>query len=241
MVLQEGRPLPHNQWQLEVENWFKATLAAAQGWTVELATGPSDPRIMEWLQAPVNPDEGLQCKNQVRTSCPRSCVLCRTCVPDFAQQKILTTAYVNFNTFGLSLTLALGALIILFSWLLEPIIAFFQRRRQLDTYARLEWATNETLQLQRLAHEELGLGTWHGTAEAVPYTDGGQKLAVLDVADPEHPRLKAPPVPFDEELVVRDEEGRKESDQDGMADSVRLSGKIPGVVTEVRAREDVEI
>lgn len=208
-------PLPHNQSQLEVENWFKATLAAAQGWTVELATGPSDPRIMVWFQAPVNPDGGLQCKNQ----------------------KILTTAYVNFNTFGLSLTLALGALIILFSWLLEPIIAFFQRRRQLDTYARLEWATNETLQLQRLAHEELGLGTWHGAAEAVPYTDGGQKLAVLDVADPEHPRLKAPPVPFDEELV---DEGRKVSDPDDLADSVRLSGKTPGVVTEVREREDIE-
>lgn len=67
-----------------------------------------------------------------------------------------------------------------------------QTRRGANVYARLEWGTNETLQLQRLAHEELGVGTWEGCAGDVPVTKRGERLAVLDLGDLDHPRLKAP-------------------------------------------------
>lgn len=56
----------------------------------------------------------------------------------------------------------------------------------------LEWFSNETLQLQRMAHEELGLGgVWSGCTGpgAIPVTDKGELLGVLDVLDPGHPRL----------------------------------------------------
>ncbi len=46
------------------------------------------------------------------------------------------------------------------------------------------------LQLQRLAHEELGLGTWGGTADDYPLTQPGECLATVDISDPEHPKLK---------------------------------------------------
>lgn len=62
-------------------------------------------------------------------------------------------------------------------------------------YARLEWFTNDALQTQRLAHEELGIeATWNGCAgvRAVPITEKGEMLAVLDISDPKHPRLRAP-------------------------------------------------
>ena len=55
-----------------------------------------------------------------------------------------------------------------------------------------EWFSNDKLQLQRMAHEELGLGgTWSGCTgpHTIPITEKGQLLGVLDVSDPDHPRL----------------------------------------------------
>lgn len=59
-------------------------------------------------------------------------------------------------------------------------------------YQNLEWVSNETLQLQRMAHEELGLGSWSGTATAssIPITAPGEQLATLDISDKRHPILK---------------------------------------------------
>ncbi|KAL0259681.1 hypothetical protein SLS55_005418 [Diplodia seriata] len=173
-------PLPANQWQLEMEHWFKAELARLQANFVEYATGPLDPAMRQWLVPQQSAADRYFCHNQ----------------------KILTTAYTNFNTFGLCLTLALGVLIIVISYSLEPLVSCAQKRwRSLDKYSRLEWCANETLQLQRLAHEELGLGTWHGGVDAVPVTEAGECIGMLDLADLDHPRLKAPPVGLDEVLA----------------------------------------
>ncbi|KAL1615965.1 hypothetical protein SLS56_011613 [Neofusicoccum ribis] len=191
--LSEGMqgPLPDNQWQLDVENWFAISLAALQGWMVELATGPSDSKFLDWIDSPTSEGGRYWCKNQ----------------------KILTTAYTNFNTFGLCLTLILGTIIITVSYSLEPLVSWIQKRRRLDTYSRLEWCTNETLQLQRLAHEELGLGTWSGAAGNIPFTEPGEMLAMLDLSRPHHPRLKAPPANF-EDLLATGTSGKQVPDHE---------------------------
>lgn len=59
-------------------------------------------------------------------------------------------------------------------------------------YAHLEWTTNTVLQLQRLAHEELGLGTWSGCADTVPTTKAAEVMASLDVTNIHHPVLSMP-------------------------------------------------
>ncbi|GME28574.1 cytochrome p450 protein [Neofusicoccum parvum] len=142
-----------------------------------MAAGPSDSRISDhWLKRASTSAEKQLCKNQ----------------------KILTTAYTNFSVFGLATILVVGGLIIIISYALEPLVAWIQRRRNLDVYSRLEWTMNETLQLQRLAHEELGLGTWRRCNEDVPVTEGRERLGVLDLSDRKHPRLKAPPTSFEE-------------------------------------------
>lgn len=46
------------------------------------------------------------------------------------------------------------------------------------------------LQLQRLAHEEICVGTWSHATEDIPVTKSGELLAALDLADREHPRLQ---------------------------------------------------
>ncbi|KAB2576410.1 hypothetical protein DBV05_g5000 [Lasiodiplodia theobromae] len=205
-------PLPSNQWQLEVEHWFTIWLSTLQGSFVVAATGPSDPEVMRWVETPQNDAE----KN-----------ICRS-------QKIITTAYTNFNTFGLCLTLVVGAIIIILSYTIEPVARCLQRRRHLDTYSRLEWCANETLQLQRMAHEELGAGTWHDGAEAVPYTDNGQKLATLDITNRDHPTLKALPANFEELLARRNADDQslpsKEGDEaasDKASSDHTISGKLP--------------
>ncbi|KAL0253479.1 hypothetical protein SLS55_010458 [Diplodia seriata] len=113
------------------------------------------------------------------------------------------TVYMNFSLLGIIIIFALGGTIIVISYTLEPFISWLQKRHyNLDTYSRLEWCTNETLQLQRLAHEELGAGTWSRADEAIPVTGPDERLALLDLADLKHPRLKRPPVLLDQELAV---------------------------------------
>lgn len=59
-------------------------------------------------------------------------------------------------------------------------------------YAYAEWKTGSTLQLQRLAHEGMGMGSWSKTGTSVPVTEPGDALAVLDVVDLNHVRLVRP-------------------------------------------------
>lgn len=73
---------------------------------------------------------------------------------------------------------------------MECIVRSFHRRKGLDHFAYLEWVTNDTFQLQRLAHEELGCGRWESGADDIPRTAMGDRLALLDVSDLEHPKLQ---------------------------------------------------
>ncbi|KAB2571688.1 hypothetical protein DBV05_g9664 [Lasiodiplodia theobromae] len=170
-----SNPVPDNQWEKEVELWWQGTLAALQLLVTEQVTGPSMVEAQQLFSKPQTKEEKLRCENQ----------------------KIRSTAYTSFSTLGLAIIFSLGGTFIILSYTLEPCVAYIQRKRNLDVYHRLEWATNGTLQLQRLAHEELGLGTWTRAATEVPVVvasaTGGTKLAVVDVSDVEHPVLVAPP------------------------------------------------
>lgn len=127
------------------------------------------------------------------------------------KQKILSTAYTNFSVLGLVIILVVGGLIILISYTLETIIVFIEKRRGITKHSLLEWFTDETFQLQRLAHEELGVGTWEGCVgtRAVPVTEKGQLLAVLQFQDPQHPTLK----PTHKSTVRTDSPTSQDSDE----------------------------
>lgn len=58
-------------------------------------------------------------------------------------------------------------------------------------YAYLEWITNETLQLHRVAHEGPNKAdeTWSRCTSWVPTTAPGALLSSLDISDLKHPRL----------------------------------------------------
>ncbi|KAJ8133021.1 hypothetical protein O1611_g602 [Lasiodiplodia mahajangana] len=166
----QGR-LPSNQWQLDVIRWsdiFKASLQAGF-----LSTAYFNPANSSLLGVRTN------------FEAPEFLMLCNN-------QKIRSTSYGSFSLFGLLFTFILGFLIISTSYLLEPISKFLYNRWGYKEYAHLEWTTNATLQLQRLAHEELGFGTWSKGTDEVPATKNGELLACLDITNPIHPVLGSP-------------------------------------------------
>ncbi|KAF2820131.1 hypothetical protein CC86DRAFT_429685 [Ophiobolus disseminans] len=161
-------PLPDHQWQLDIEHWHAATLVAMQGSAVDAAMGPSAESMKKFWPGPENGPERRRCGNQ----------------------KILSDAHSNFSIFGLAFTFVVGGLIIIASFVLESPPGFVRRYyRDKHVYSRLEWCANGTLQLQRLAHEELGLGHWSACTQDVPITRKGEMLGLLYFRDPEHPVL----------------------------------------------------
>lgn len=166
-------PLPSDQWQRDVLYWQGVSMAALQMATVEVATGPTDASMYRYVQKTLPDQSGDQ-----------SCY----------SQKIKSTGYTSFSVLGLVTTLVVGGLIILASALIEPLCAFIQRRYKKGTYRRLEWVTNETLQLQRMVHEELGLGTWTGASARLPVTELDERLGVLDITDESRPVVVRSPI-----------------------------------------------
>ena len=58
-------PLPSDQWQREVENWFNITLTSIQSAFVEATTGPNNPSLDDWRIKANTTDAIELCRNQV--------------------------------------------------------------------------------------------------------------------------------------------------------------------------------
>jgi hypothetical protein len=71
-LLQSGLQgsLPNNQWQREVENWYGATLAELQRQTVNYATGPTEPALLQVLERPQTEGERRLCRSVVSSPSP---------------------------------------------------------------------------------------------------------------------------------------------------------------------------
>lgn len=187
-------PMPDNQWQLDVQHWHATAIAALQSRFVNSAIGliRSHPNVEPIFRFASAPAEKQLCN-----------------------QKTHAADYISFSLFGIGITLIIGGLIILLSFIAEPILAYhissssshwkWRRRRRQDqersqtprscshTYSHYEWVSNETLQLQRLAHEGLGIGTWSGAMKTIPLTEPKEALGVLEFSDnPKHPKLRLP-------------------------------------------------
>lgn len=68
---------------------------------------------------------------------------------------------------------------------LEAIISALYRRRHRGEYAFLEWASTETLQLQRMAFQGVKSGSWSGYTRAVPMPlSSGETMVNLPVKYP---------------------------------------------------------
>lgn len=77
--------------------------------------------------------------------------------------------------------------LLIVSLTIELLTGWMGKNIERDNYQQFEWMSNDTLQLQRFAHEELDCGNW--TGESIPITAAGQTLAVLDISESAHSRL----------------------------------------------------
>jgi hypothetical protein len=104
----------------------------------------------------------------------------------------MSDGHASFSVLGLALTFTLGVIIIILSYTLDPLMTHLQQKYGVMPYRRLEWSANSVLQLQRLAYEEIGSGTWSDADGLVPVTKPRELLVGLDVSNPHHPALSRP-------------------------------------------------
>lgn len=64
------------------------------------------------------------------------------------------------------------------------------RKLKRGEYRYLEWASNGTLQLQRLAYQGINSGKWSGYTDDIPMTESGALLGDLTQAYPEEARVQ---------------------------------------------------
>lgn len=57
-------------------------------------------------------------------------------------------------------------------------------------YRQVRWQLDPALQLQRMAFEETGLGTWKRGAEEVPVTEKGEAFKMPEEWDVWHPSIR---------------------------------------------------
>jgi hypothetical protein len=107
----------------------------------------------------------------------------------------VSALFYSFSVLGLAIILVVGGTFIIMENTIEALTEWFdkrpKRRKNIKTsYTRLEWQSNTTLQLHRLAYEVSGYGTWQDCTGTLPVTLPGETLGLLDVHDPQHPRIE---------------------------------------------------
>ncbi|KAI0201355.1 hypothetical protein F4808DRAFT_450298 [Astrocystis sublimbata] len=166
-------PLPDDQWKIDVTYWWNVSLAVLQSVFVSTAHGSNDLSVTRYQTRATNPGQRSICENQ----------------------KILSAQHTSVSVFGLYFTYITGTLIIVLSFVIDSVFTCAQKRWRYKEYENLEWISNETLQLQRLAYNESGQGEWSNCTEPIPVTTSGQLLGPLNLNNLEHPRIGHPRSP----------------------------------------------
>lgn len=163
--------VPDNQWQVEVSSWFAVSMARLQRSAVEFAApslSKSEYPPGSYLQEP----EGI------------AAAMC------YSQKVGLVSDTISFSVLGLIIIFAVGVAVILLYLVLEPLVAWFQRKTNAGGYRRVRWVMDDKMQVQRMMFEEAGMGgVWTNLDGTIPITEGKAVFADLHHVDPQNPRL----------------------------------------------------
>ena len=118
--------LPDDQWQRELKNWHTVAMAQLQRTMVQWATGQVAPRTEGQLLRPNTAPDMWFCNSLM----------------------IRSTVYQSFNVLTLALTVALGACVIILSWTIEDMTAWFQLRSNKGPTLRGLWDNDHILRLR---------------------------------------------------------------------------------------------
>ncbi|KAK8078750.1 hypothetical protein PG994_002557 [Apiospora phragmitis] len=168
--------LPDDQWKLDVARWWESILATRQLSYINTVRGPSEPEFEAMRLSTVNNYEKTFYESQASV----------------LAELVLSAAHTSFSMFGLCFTFATGGLIVLISYLLDPMCSFLHTRFRHKSYQHLEWRSNATLQIHRQAEEQIGSSTWKNCTSVVPTSAMDDVLSSLDITDPRYPKLRRP-------------------------------------------------
>ncbi|KAF2105161.1 hypothetical protein BDV96DRAFT_608476 [Lophiotrema nucula] len=142
-------PLPNNQWVLELQDMHNRALTQLQRLVVNYARGPGSPGAQRFIQKPVGEAKELCKMVRARTS----------------------GQFSNVNTYGLSITLALGMLIILINMFLVNLVTLFEKWRKVSPLRRETWIADGLLHLHAANIDTADAGPWNKNDESVPVTE----------------------------------------------------------------------
>jgi hypothetical protein len=147
--------LPDGQWVTEVLGWHSYMMAHMQRIMYDLAAGPTDPSFNQYVLKP-------SAKNQA---------IFDVC----ANQKIRDSHFYSFSVLGLAVTLLVGGSVVLLNLCLSTFVGWFQRISGKGVHRREHWILDHSLQVQRMAYENAGIGRWRGKHSLVPVTGKGDR------------------------------------------------------------------
>lgn len=157
-----------DQWQIKVSGWFAVAMAKLQQLVVGYATGPAYVPAGTAVDKPSTKEEEDMCGQQVVRS---------------------VGGTLSFSVFGVAIILIVGAILIFLGLVLDIVVGWTRERLRRGMYKAVQWGVDEKLQLQRMAFEEAGMGTWRGGDSAVPVAGRGDVFGLPAGWDFRHPRL----------------------------------------------------
>ena len=148
--------LPSDQWIAEITAWHSYTMARMQKTMYDFAAGPSDPTFNQYItpQASKYRDTFDLCSNQ----------------------KVRDSHYYSFSVLGLAITFLVGCSIVLLNLFLSTCVGWYQRATGKGIHRYEHWNLDHSLQVQRMAYENAGMGRWKGKHSLVPVTGMGERF-----------------------------------------------------------------
>jgi hypothetical protein len=148
-------------------------------------------------------------------------------------QKVRSSDFTCFSSLGLGITLGLCTLIIIASFAAPPAVQSALFKDAFRRHQALEWELNDKFHLQRLAHEELGFGSW-SLQNGIPITEAGDVLAVLEHGGE---ASKLPKLKSKEEVTAPVDLGVRET-REGVAPVGEPGTYLPGTKCVVTVKYD---
>lgn len=153
-------------------------------------------------------------------------------------QKIRSTAYASFSVFGLLFTYITGAIFILISFILDPILRCLHRRKSYKQYEYLEWCTNDKMQLHRLAHSsEAATERWTKCTSSIPVTESSVLLSGLDISNLKVPKIRRTAEPMKNTSRIEEDDHQSQTQPTNLTtasseDTLQSPGNVPDTSAE---------
>lgn len=177
--------LPPTQWQREISAWYAVSLAKLQRSAVEYAASSTAKDAFPpgaYLEEPFDAATKAMC---------------------YSQKMGITGDTLSFSVLGLVIVFAVGVVIIVVFFLLQPIVSWLQSKGMRGgpgAFRRIRWILDDKLQVQRMMFEEAGMGgKWTNLDGNVPVTEARDVIfGGLEGVDFKEPRLgRSPTVAHD--------------------------------------------